>query len=121
VLRRPAIDSRSCAALAAISLALAAAAPAQADPTVYVPSAGGNVFQYGVNFVDGSLSPLSQPSVPAGLSPSSVTVSPNGRSVYVALRGAIAQYDVSSAGVLSPKSPDRAERLRRCEHGRRGR
>ena len=84
-----------CAPLAAIAVAFAAAVPAHADPTVYVVSTGsGNVFQFGVSPNDGSLAPLGQPTVFAGQSASNVVVSPNGRSVYVTTRGAVAQYDV---------------------------
>ena len=99
-------------AAAAIAVAVAVAVPAHADPTLYVVSTGsGNVFQYGLDN-DGSLSPLAKPTAAAGQSPGNVVVSPNGRSVYVTTRGAVAQYDVSSAGVCHPRPPPRCRRDR---------
>ena len=96
---------RWCASLAGVLVALAVAVPAQADPTLYVASSGGGkIFQYGLD-IDGSLSPLAEPTAAAGQSPDSVAVSANGRWVYVAIRGAVAQYDVSSDGGLSPMTP----------------
>jgi DNA-binding beta-propeller fold protein YncE len=90
--------------LAAVLLLLVGAVPAQADPTVYV-GGGGKVFQYGINFLDESLSPLSNPTVAAGQDAEHIAVSPNGHSVYVTTSGGVAQYDVSNAGLLSPKIP----------------
>ncbi len=91
--------------LATVVLVLAVAVPAQANPTVYVGGSSGNVFQYGVSPVDGSLSPLSDPTVATGQHADHVAVSPNGQSVYVTTSGGVAQYDVSNAGLLSPKVP----------------
>jgi hypothetical protein len=52
-----------CAFLTAAAAMLAAAAPAQADSSLYLASSGsGEVFQYGLD-VDGSLPPLSEPTV----------------------------------------------------------
>jgi DNA-binding beta-propeller fold protein YncE len=93
------------APLATVAAALAAAVPAQADPTLYVAASGSDkVFQYGLG-VDGSLAALGTPAVGADQSPGSVAVSPNGATVYVTTRGGIAQYDVSSSGALVPNPP----------------
>jgi DNA-binding beta-propeller fold protein YncE len=97
--------ARRSAALATVVAALAAAVPAQADPTLYVAGSGSDkIFQYGLD-VDGSLSPLGTPAVAADQSPASVAVSPNGASVYVTTRRGVAQYDVSSSGALVGNPP----------------
>jgi DNA-binding beta-propeller fold protein YncE len=89
--------------LAACAVVFAAAAPAHADPFVYVTSgSGGTVFQYGVD-MNGALSPLSTPTVAAGAAPIGVAVSPDGQSVYVTNDDGVAQYDVGDDGLLSPK------------------
>jgi DNA-binding beta-propeller fold protein YncE len=89
--------------LAACAVVFAAAAPAQADPFVYVTSpSGGTVFQYGVGF-EGTLSPLAPPTVAAGIDTVGVAVSPDGQSVYVTNYDGLAQYDVGDDGTLSPK------------------
>ena len=95
-----------CMGLVSVSLLLAGATPAGADPALYAVSSGsGNVFGYNVSALDGSLSPLGEPTVAAGQSATNIAVSPNGRSVYVTTRGAVTQFDVSSAGALTPKYP----------------
>jgi 6-phosphogluconolactonase len=85
---------------------LAWAAPAQAQPFVYV-STSASVFQY--DAMAGSLSPLTPASVPlGGANPfGMVAVSPDGRSVYVPASdaNAVFQYDVGATGPLTPKSP----------------
>src|SRR5207247_4417088 len=49
----------------------------------------------------------SPPTGPTGVTPIGVAVSPDGGSVYVAneVGGSVSQYDVSSGGALTPKSP----------------
>jgi DNA-binding beta-propeller fold protein YncE len=64
---------------------------------------------------DGTLSPKSPPTVPAGRYGHTVAVSPDGRSVYVANEfesflgcecdGSVRQYDVGPGGALTPKTP----------------
>jgi 6-phosphogluconolactonase len=89
--------------LAAVAVGLAAPAPAQADPFLYVANwRSGTVSQFGLDDV-GALSPLVPPTVAAGDSPNRLAVSPDGQSVYVVLRDEVAQYDVGDNGLLSPK------------------
>ncbi len=74
----------------------------------------GAVLQYTVA-ADGTLSPKSPPTVPAGTDPFRLVVSPDGRSVYVTHSqfsettgvsiGTVLQYTVGTNGTLSPKSP----------------
>lgn len=89
--------------LAAVAVALAAVAPAQADPFLYVANLrSGTVSQFGLDEV-GALSPLVPPTVAAGDFPNKLAVSPDGQSVYVVMRNEVAQYDVGDDGLLSPK------------------
>ena len=89
--------------LAAVAVALAAVAPAQADPFLYVANQrSGTVSQFGLDEV-GALSPLVPPTVAAGDFPNKLAVSPDGQSVYVVMRDEVAQYDVGDDGLLSPK------------------
>jgi DNA-binding beta-propeller fold protein YncE len=102
----------------AIALGLAfGAAPAQADPFVYVTSSSGppgyvgEVFQYYIG-AGGLLTPLSPPTVRVGGFPGEVAVSPDGKSVYITGNsgplgnvGEVFQFDVGAGGTLSPKSP----------------
>jgi 6-phosphogluconolactonase len=77
-------------------------ANSEADPTV-----SGNVAQYSAG-ADGTLSPKSPATVPAGVDPYEVTVSRDGASVYVTdsqEAGAVLQYTVGATGALTPKSP----------------
>jgi len=91
------------AALAAV-LALACAVPAaRAAPYVYVGSPSTGVFQYGVG-AGGLLSPLSNPSIGAP-GANQVAVTPDGKSVYVATPGGVAQFDILEGGQLTPKNP----------------
>jgi DNA-binding beta-propeller fold protein YncE len=55
----------------------------------------------------GQLTPKSQPSVPAGVQPSTIAVSPGGLSVYVVndRDNTLSQYDVGPGGQLAPKNP----------------
>lgn len=101
------------AATAAASLLAPAAA--QAD-TLYVTDRQANVvhqFNIGSN---GALSALTPPTVAtAGVNPTGIAVSPNGRSAYVASAAAgsggsawfgdVSQYDVFETGALAPKRP----------------
>jgi hypothetical protein len=63
----------------------------------------GYVSQYDVG-PDGALSPKSPAKVAAGVRAKSVTVSPDGESVYVINKyeGTVSQYDVGAGGALSP-------------------
>src|SRR5438876_10820303 len=75
--RNPLLWAATAAVLAA------AAAPAQADPFVYVANfASEDVTQYDVG-AGGLLAPLVPPAVAAGNVPIGVAVSPDGGSVYV--------------------------------------
>jgi DNA-binding beta-propeller fold protein YncE len=85
---------------------LVAAPPAQASfPFAYV-TGGSGILQYNVG-AGGLLAPLSPPTVQTGRDPAGVAVSPNGRSVYVAISREenVSQYDIGADGRLSPKSP----------------
>jgi DNA-binding beta-propeller fold protein YncE len=97
----------------AVGLALAVlilAAEAQAARHVYVTNSavpgGSSVSQYEVG-AGGLLAPLIPPTVAAGTFPLAVTVTPDGRSVYVANADSdtLSQYDVGAAGALAPKNP----------------
>jgi DNA-binding beta-propeller fold protein YncE len=91
----------------AVMVTLAAAAPAQADPFVYVTNvAGNNVSQYGVGS-GGALSPLAPMTVAAGDFPGGVVVRPGGDSVYVTNSNSdtVSQFDVGTGGALAGKSP----------------
>jgi len=86
--------------------------PANTSGFVYVASTGptpgsaGAVYEYAVG-ADGSLSPLAQPSIAAGVNPSSLVVIGNGSYVYVvnAGDGTISQYAVANDATLRPLSP----------------
>ena len=66
----------------------------------------GTISQYNVGS-GGRLSPKTPSEVPAGDLTVGVTVSPNGRSVYVTNNNSatVSQYDIGGGGRLSPKSP----------------
>ena len=100
---------------------LVGAAPAQASPFPYVTNLfGDNVSQYKIGWY-GLLAPLSPPTVAAGRSPAGLTVSPNGKSLYVTNTGpfdngaaasnggaagdSVSQYTIRASGRLLPKSP----------------
>jgi len=78
---------------------------------VYVASAGlapgstGTVYEYALG-ADGTLSPLAQPSIAAGINPSALVVVNIGY-VYVvnAGDGSISQYDTAADGTLTAMSP----------------
>jgi len=75
---------------------------ASAGPT---PGSAGAVYEYAIG-LDGSLSPLAEPSIAAGVNPSAVVVIQSG-SVYVvnAGDGSISQYSIASDGTLKTLSP----------------
>src|SRR6185312_16170841 len=68
--------------------------------------AGDRVYQYNVG-QDGTVTPKSPASVPAGRSPLGIAVSPDGKTVYAANNGndTISQYTVGKGRRLTPKSP----------------
>jgi 6-phosphogluconolactonase (cycloisomerase 2 family) len=75
----------------------------------YVANSGSNsVSQFTIG-TDGTLSPMTPPSVLAGTEPVSVTVDPSGRYAYVAALGlnsnAVFQFTIGTDGILSPMSP----------------
>jgi 6-phosphogluconolactonase (cycloisomerase 2 family) len=78
---------------------------------VYVSASGtsggaGSVLQYSIG-TDGSLTPLSSPSVATGKDPTAITSDPTGRYVY-AVNSAdhtISQYSIGARGELTPLSP----------------
>jgi hypothetical protein len=80
--------------------------------SVYVANSGfstgfqGTISQYNVGS-DGRLFPKTPSQVTAGELSVGVTVSPNGRSVYVTNNNSatVSQYDIGGGGRLSPKSP----------------
>jgi DNA-binding beta-propeller fold protein YncE len=110
-------------ATAAVLVAVAAPA-AHAAPFAYVANqSDGTVSQYDIG-AGGLLAPLSPPTVAARQGPwpvatppepSGLAVSPDGKSVYVAIIGfdydawpvqsGVTQFDVGAGGTLSPKSP----------------
>jgi DNA-binding beta-propeller fold protein YncE len=69
-------------------------------------SPAGAVSQFTVGF-DGTLTPMSPASVPAGRDPLGIAVHPNGKSVYVANGNSdnVSQYSVGADGRLSAMSP----------------
>jgi hypothetical protein len=76
---------------------------ASAGPT---PDSAGAVYEYAVG-VNGTLTPLAQPSIAAGINPSALVVVGNGAYVYVvnAGDGTISQYAVTLDATLQPLSP----------------
>ncbi len=94
------------------AVALLAPAAAQAD-TLYLTDRDANVVHQFHVGSGGALSALNPPTVAtAGVNPTGIAVSPNGRSVYVASSasgptwdGNVSQYDVFETGALAPKSP----------------
>jgi DNA-binding beta-propeller fold protein YncE len=85
---------------------LAGAAPAQAQPFVYVANGGSNgVSQF--DALGGPLVPLTPATAAAGGDPTGVAVSPDGKSVYVTnfVDNTVSQYDVGAGGALTPKTP----------------
>jgi 6-phosphogluconolactonase (cycloisomerase 2 family) len=66
----------------------------------------GAVYQYAIA-ADGSLTPLSEASVPAGVAPTAMVADPAGRHVYVANShdGTISQFGVGAGGALLALSP----------------
>jgi 6-phosphogluconolactonase (cycloisomerase 2 family) len=90
---------------AVVAAVLVAAVPSQAAPYVYVAGENGaSVFQYGLED-DGSIAPLSPPTVATGDVAGDVAVHPDGQSAYVTTEDGVAQYDVQAGGLLQPKSP----------------
>src|SRR5262245_40679873 len=93
-------------ALAVAAAALAVAGPAQAVTYVYVTDSSSNnaVLQYAADST-GALSPLGQPTVPAGRMPTTVAVSPNARWVYVGNSAnfsapvGVSQFDLGQGGL----------------------
>ena len=98
--------------LATASLLQMTAGAASAAPFVYVTNQfSHNVSRYAAGS-GGLLAPLIPPTVPTGQYPIGVTVSPDGRSVYVADSNngfpgpaSVSQYDLGANGTLTPKSP----------------
>jgi YVTN family beta-propeller protein len=89
-----------------LAASLVGAAPAQAQPFVYVA----NRFASTVSQFDakgGGLSALSPPTVASGGAPAQIAVRPDGKSVYVtnADDGTVSQYDVRADGTLTAKTP----------------
>jgi DNA-binding beta-propeller fold protein YncE len=81
-------------------------------PNANLPSPNGNVSQYSIDPLTGALSPKTPPTVPAGLEPVQVAVTPDGKSAYVTndngggAGGSISQYNIDPVtGALSPKTP----------------
>jgi len=70
------------------------------------PGTAGAVYEYSVG-VDGTVTPLAQPSTGAGINPSSLVVVGNGTYVYVvnAGDGTISQFAVAADATLTPLSP----------------
>lgn len=93
------------AALTAVAIVLAGVVPAQAATYVYVSNTiDDQVFQFGVGS-GGMLSPLTPPVVAVNNTSSGVTVSPNGRWVYVTTFAGVAQFDLGQGGLLAPMTP----------------
>jgi 6-phosphogluconolactonase (cycloisomerase 2 family) len=80
--------------------------PAGTNAYVATYTSPGSVYQYSVA-ADGSLSPLTSPSVPAGSDSNSLVVDPSGHFVYVANAGdnTVSQYSVAADGSLAAQSP----------------
>lgn len=92
------------------SLAVSSALPAAAMATgsVYVTNYHSDtISQYTINSQTGALTPKDPPAVSTGVSPFRITISPDGKSAYVAsFNGPVSQYTIAAAtGALSPKSP----------------
>ena len=68
---------------------------------------GTNISQYDIDPASGALSPKSPAMVDAGVGPSAIAVTPEGKSVYVANFNSdnVSQYSVGPGGALSPKNP----------------
>jgi DNA-binding beta-propeller fold protein YncE len=84
-----------------------------ADPSgkyVYVATSvnfglGGGVWQYRIG-ADGALTPMTPASVAVGPGPSSVTVAPSGKYVYVTNNiNDVSQYTIGEDGALTPMNP----------------
>jgi PKD domain len=93
---------------AAIALLAAAPATAFAARDAYVADGpAGQVMQLAVE-AEGALTPLVPPSLETTL-PRRLTMTPDGKSLYVTAgspgHGRVFQYDVSAAGLASPKDP----------------
>jgi DNA-binding beta-propeller fold protein YncE len=97
--------------LGTAAVLLSASGAAGAASYVYVTNLfGHNVSQFAAGS-GGLLAPLIPPTVPTGQYPLGVTVSPDGRSVYVADSNdsfpgpaTISQYDLGANGTLTPKA-----------------
>src|SRR5258706_559222 len=90
-----------------MSTALLLPAAASAAPNLFVTDTGGqDVSQFGLRAA-GGLFAGSPATVSLGGFPDQITVSPDGRSAYVAIYsiGKVAQYDISPLGLLVAKSP----------------
>jgi len=95
-----------------VAVLLAAAGTASAASFVYVTNQFSNSVSQFAADSGGLLAPLVPPTVATGSFPIGVTVSADGKSVYVADSNdsfpgpaSISQYDVGANGTLSPKSP----------------
>ena len=79
------------------------------DPTgrfVYVGHASGALSQYTIGG-DGTLAPMSNPTVPAGADPGALVVDPTGRFAYAGNLGdgTVSQYAIGAGGALTPLAP----------------
>src|SRR6185369_9736610 len=73
----------------------------------YVPPPGpSTISQYSIA-ADGSLTPMTTPTVASGSGPNAMSIDPAGQYLYVANLGdnTIGQYSISAAGALLPMSP----------------
>src|SRR5450755_142425 len=92
-----------CSALAGFGLPAAASAAG----SVYVANYGSDtISQYTINTSSGALSPKNPGTVSAGPNPVRITVSPDGKSAYVAsFNGAVSQYTIDHrTGALLSKT-----------------
>lgn len=98
------LPSRWLGVAAAFGACLAVAAPASAAPFVYatIPAVG-EVAEF--DAAAGPLAPVG--TVGSAADPSSIAVTPDGTSVYVAnsSNDTVSQYDVAANGTLTPKTP----------------
>jgi DNA-binding beta-propeller fold protein YncE len=94
---------------AMLAACMVGAAPARAQPFVYVTDEFSSSVSQNAIGIGGGLSPLSPPTVVAGTAPVGVAVSPDGKSVYVTDQSdpsMVSQYSVDAVtGSLIPKTP----------------
>src|SRR5437899_2852089 len=99
---------RRCALGAIVLVCCVLPASAAAAGSVYSANIIENtVSQFGV-FPNGALTPLTPASVGAGVGPTGIAISPDGKSAYVSNSGesTVSQYDINPAtGALSAKTP----------------